>query len=64
MNGYYVLLMQRDGIYKLYGIGDLPYMLELLEDYICVCKMYGNETGEFKIEKLERYLLNGNTIKS
>lgn len=54
MSNNYVLLLNN----RLYGIGDLPYMMELLEDYICIHRMYGKETIDFRIEELGRYLSN------
>lgn len=54
MDNYYILLLNN----RPYGIGDLPYMLELLEDYICIHRMYGKEFVDFRIEKFEKYYRN------
>ena len=52
MEGYYILYFLNDGVPQFYGLGDLPYMIELLDDYINTCKIYGKDSLDFRIEKV------------
>lgn len=39
---------------KPYGVGDLGYMKELFVDYFITCEMYGRDSADFKVEKIDR----------
>lgn len=56
MGGYYILYFLNGDTQQFYGLGDLPYMIELLDDYINTCKMYGKDSIDFRIEKVELFL--------
>lgn len=51
-NSYYSLFFIDDNKKeRFYGCGDRKYMIELIEDYVSTCNMYGKESVIFKVER-------------
>ena len=49
-NIYHLLIKgQKEKEYRGYGFGDMPYIIELLDDYLNICKMYNQDSVEFKV---------------
>lgn len=44
----------KDGIESIYGIGSKEYVMELLNDWVVGCDMYGHDSASFRIER-KRY---------
>jgi hypothetical protein len=47
-DNYYLYFIKNEG-YKLYGSGDMTYIMELLNDYLKNNRMYNKESVEFKV---------------
>lgn len=47
----YSLYFVEDGIGEFYGCGDMNYIMELLNDYLAIHKMYNKSEIEFKIKE-------------
>lgn len=50
---YYLYIRKVDqDKYEFYGSGDMKYLLELMNDYLVLCNMYGKESVEFKVTSI------------
>ena len=45
---YYLYFIEEEK-FKFYGSGDMSYIMELLNDYLNICKMYGKKEVSFKV---------------
>jgi len=45
---YFLYFIEKEGL-RFYGSGDMPYIMELLNDYLNTCRMYGKKEVDFKI---------------
>lgn len=52
MKGFYNLYFLEEGKPRLYGQGGYFYITELLHDYIRIHDIYGEDSIDFRIEKV------------